>query len=291
MELVSVIIPTYKRREEFKVAFESVLNQTYRNIEIVVVDDNDEKIYSDAIENILSDASTDFSINYIKNKKNLGGALSRNVGIFASKGKYIAFLDDDDAYMPTRVEKQIEQFEKSKFSNVGIVYCYTQSLDANDKLLHIYKNNVQGFFLYEAMLDCIAATSQWMCKKSALLDVDCFSDVPSKQDSTLLIKLAYKGYQIDYVPEVLSTYYERKISRISGANPKNIRGELILRETLRQYYSGIDKRQIKEVEYNSCVRQFKSAWQEYLSMIKNVKHSGNNIYFAILFVYKIFKNI
>ena len=298
MELVSVIIPTYKRKDEFKTAFDSVINQTYRNIEVVIVDDNDEKIYSEKVVEIISHVTTNFSINYIKNKHNLGGALSRNVGINAAKGEYIAFLDDDDAYSSTKVEKQLELFKKTEYSNLGIVYCYTQAMDANDKILLVYKNNVRGDFLYEAMIDCIAATSQWLCKKNALLSVGGFSNVPSKQDSTLLIKLAHQGYQIDYVPEILSIYYERNISRISGAKSSNIRGELILRESLKKYYSYIDECQVQEVEYNSCARlfrlylrlkQFKLAWQEYTSMLKNFKHIGDNFHFAILFIYRLIK--
>ena len=95
--LVSVIIPTYKRKLDFvSKALQSVLNQTYPNIEIVVIDDSpDDFPYRDDIKNYIDGLKTD-KILYIRNEKNLGGSLSRNVGINAAHGDYITFLDDDD---------------------------------------------------------------------------------------------------------------------------------------------------------------------------------------------------
>ena len=95
--LVSVIIPTYKRKLDFvSKALQSVLNQTYPNIEIVVIDDSpDDFPYRDDIKNYIDGLKTD-KILYIRNEKNLGGSLSRNVGIYAAHGDYITFLDDDD---------------------------------------------------------------------------------------------------------------------------------------------------------------------------------------------------
>ena len=83
--LVSVIIPTYKRKLDFvSKALQSVLNQTYPNIEIVVIDDSpDDFPYRDDIKNYIDGLKTD-KILYIRNEKNLGGSLSRNVGIYLS---------------------------------------------------------------------------------------------------------------------------------------------------------------------------------------------------------------
>ena len=106
--LVSVIIPTYKRKLDYvSNALQSVLNQTYNNIEIIVVDDSPNDFpYRDEIKNYIEKLNDDRVI-YIRNEKNLGGSLSRNVGINASRGEYITFLDDDDEYMPGKVEKQL----------------------------------------------------------------------------------------------------------------------------------------------------------------------------------------
>lgn len=299
-DLVSVIITTYKRTSELRKAINSVYLQTYKNLELIVVDDNIEEKYSNIVEKIILEYNNKMIINYIKNKKNLGGALSRNVGIDSARGKYISFLDDDDEYYPTKIQKQIELFETTNYSKLAIVYCYTIALDERNNEIFTYKNDVRGNFLFEAMCDCIAATSQWMCLKEALLSVGCFSDVPSKQDSTVLLKLALKGYQIDRVPEVLTKYYELDIERISSGGRKNIKGEKLLRARLRECYYKLDNKQIKIVEYNAARRIFllttknklyKESIDELIIMLKNRPYSLHNFKMICLLIYTMNKNI
>ncbi len=104
---VSVIIPTYNRANLVSRAIKSVLNQTYQDFEIIVVDDCSE----DNTEEIVK-SFNDSRIRYIKHKKNKGGSAARNTGIKRARGKYIAFLDDDDEWLPSKLEKQIMLFEK-----------------------------------------------------------------------------------------------------------------------------------------------------------------------------------
>ena len=106
---VSIIIPTYKRSDLLERAIKSVINQTYKNIEIIVVDDNVNNS-KEHLQN-LKIIEKYPQIIYIKNKKNLGGGLTRNVGIKASTGEYIAFLDDDDEFYPTKIEKQYQLYK------------------------------------------------------------------------------------------------------------------------------------------------------------------------------------
>jgi len=109
--MISVIIPTYNRYDSLLNSIESVKNQTYKNIEILVVDDNS----SDKRYNNLKNKG----INVIKlnkgSKQLLGygfGAVPRNIGMKYSKGEYIAFLDDDDIWMPRKLEIQINEMKK-----------------------------------------------------------------------------------------------------------------------------------------------------------------------------------
>ena len=99
---VSIIVPSYKRnRELFSRAIESLLAQSYENIEIVVVDDNAKLElleYRQALSDYIQETNSD-KIKYIQNQENLGGALSRNVGIEKATGEYINFLDDEDKYL------------------------------------------------------------------------------------------------------------------------------------------------------------------------------------------------
>ena len=247
-DIISVVITTYGRTKELKNAINSVLLQTYKNLNIIVVDDNVDNNISKEVVKIIN-SFEDNRITYIKNKTNLGGALSRNVGIENSIGNYIAFLDDDDEYLPEKIQKQYELF-KSSNNNLALVYCYCKAVK-NNKIVSVYKYDYRGNCIYDAMKTCIAATSQWMCKKEALIDVGMFTNSPCKQDSIVILKLLLKGYEIDRVPEVLSIYNEDGSSRISTKGAlKRIEGENILHDLCVKNYDKINDDEQREIEYN-----------------------------------------
>ena len=100
--LVSVVIATYKRALLVPCAIRSVLNQTYKNVEIIVVDDASPDNTEETVRNI-----GDSRVRYLRHDKNRGLPAGRNTGIRASRGEYIAFLDDDDEWVESKVEKQL----------------------------------------------------------------------------------------------------------------------------------------------------------------------------------------
>ena len=110
--MITVITPTYKRHQYLKNAIDSVLAQTYSDFELIVVDDNppgsEERVRTEDVIREFSDPR----VHYIKNEKNLGGAGSRNRAIEMAKGEYIAFLDDDDMYLPDRLRVQYEAMKE-----------------------------------------------------------------------------------------------------------------------------------------------------------------------------------
>lgn len=113
-ELVSVIIPTYKRAMYLKRAINSVLAQSYKNIEIIVVDDNEpDSIYRKDNENMLKEFIEENKVIYIKHPKNMNGAAARNTGIKKAKGKYITFLDDDDYFIDNRIEIIVDRLKNN----------------------------------------------------------------------------------------------------------------------------------------------------------------------------------
>ena len=133
-ELVSVVIPTYKRSDKIERAIKSVINQTYKNLEIIVVDDNAKnKEEREKTRNIVKKYK---NVKFIENKENLGGALTRNIGIENALGDYIAFLDDDDEYVNSKIEKQLKLLKEKVKENrkVGMIYCYKNILDNNKKV-------------------------------------------------------------------------------------------------------------------------------------------------------------
>ncbi len=254
MDLVTVVIPTYKRSDKIERAIKSAVNQTYGNIEIIVIDDNaklpEERKKTKEI------ASKYKNVKFIENQQNLGGALTRNVGIDNASGKYIAFLDDDDEFTNDKIEKQMKLMKdkERQGKNVGMVYCYKNLIGTNGKTVFIGKINVEGNCLYEHMKQCIETTSTWLCTKDALLKVGKFENVKAHQDNILLMKILANGYEIYRVPEILLNFYMHNGDGITNKNKKYIDYTKVLIEYKRKYYNLLTPKQIKEVEYaNSCM--------------------------------------
>ncbi len=131
MPKVSVVIPTYNRPDLVKKAIGSILLQTYHDFEIIIVDDGMQKRAQSSVEEI-----HDSRIVYIQNEKSFGGGGARNVGIKAAKGEYVAFLDDDDEWLPEKLEKQVRAFE-SCGPEVSVVFCGVSAFDVSGDLLYV----------------------------------------------------------------------------------------------------------------------------------------------------------
>lgn len=116
MPRVSVVIPTYNRTDFVRPAILSVLNQTYQDFEIIVVDDGTTKNTSDLITALHSK-----KIKYIRHEYNKGEAETRNTGILNSNGQYIAFLDDDDEWFSEKLKLQVNKIENSP-QQIGLIY-------------------------------------------------------------------------------------------------------------------------------------------------------------------------
>ncbi len=157
--LVSVIIPTYNRGHLIKRAIESVFNQTYKNIEVIVVDDAS----TDNTEEIILGIGNP-KIIYIKQPSNSGPSVARNKGIEIAKGELIAFLDSDDQWYPEKLEKQVNLLLNSD-KTIGAVYCGMEFYDykTNKRLgehiitVDIKKNFTSGrYFLTPPMVTVLA---------------------------------------------------------------------------------------------------------------------------------------
>ena len=110
---VSIILPTYNRANQLPRAIYSVLNQTYENFELIIVDDASK----DDTEAIVSQIN-DPRISYIKNQHNCGAAGARNVGIKNARYDFIAFQDSDDEWMPEKLAKQLKVENNGHFGDV-----------------------------------------------------------------------------------------------------------------------------------------------------------------------------
>lgn len=275
--LVSVIIPTYNRIAFVEEAIISVINQTYQNIEIIIVDDNANKPeIRKSIKNIVNKYP---QCVLISNEKNLGGALCRNEGIKVANGELISFLDDDDFYEATRIEKVVEKFKLSKNMRVGIIYTFCNVWSENQKkVIRRFCIEPSSNPLFKHMCNCLCATSQWTIPKHVFNEVGMFEDALCKQDSIMLLKILGADYKALCVDECLSYFRDHDNERISENYHRHLVGEVNLLNWLRKYYHKLNTKQISIVEANasrrilyqySGMRNYSLAFKEFINIIKN----------------------
>lgn len=131
-ELVSVIMPTYNRAYIIRRAIHSVLNQTYTNFELIIIDDGSTDNTAEVVKSF-----NDSRIIYIKHARNLGIASARNTGIGISQGEYIAFLDSDDEWLPNKLREQLIAFEEAP-SDVGAIYTQMENI-GKGKITYLHR--------------------------------------------------------------------------------------------------------------------------------------------------------
>lgn len=192
MKLVSIIIPTYGRPSNLIRAIDSVIDQTYPYIEIIIVDDNGMGTENGIKTSKVLDQYKGVDIvKYIQHEKNLNGSAARNSGIIASNGEYICFLDDDDQFLSEKINFQIEYLEKNLIYSV--VYCFTNYSKNND-VFYRSKYNMTGNLSFDIFSSLIEFnTSALMFRKTALVSVGGF-DVGflRNQDYEIMIRVCNK---------------------------------------------------------------------------------------------------
>ncbi len=165
--LVSCIIPTYKRCETLTRAIDSVLNQTYKNLEILIVDDNNpDDEYSKMVQLKLQKYSNRPCVRYISQEKHINGAVARNKGIELSEGDYIAFLDDDDEWLPEKTEKQLTfLLDNPTYGGASCLYYQKKGGEVIHQCAKYSEEDLQFKILSR---NVAIFTSTFICKKEIL---------------------------------------------------------------------------------------------------------------------------
>ena len=224
--LVSVIIPAYNAEKFLKRTLESVLNQTYSNIEVLVVNDGS-KDQTSAIVQLF--AEKDKRI-ILLSQPNSGVAAARNLAIQKSQGEFIAPIDADDIWYPHNLEKQVKCFLEND-SSIGIVYAWSVDIDENDDLTGEFRaSEIEGEVYTTLILhDFIANASSVVIRKNCFERVGGYrSQLPHDdkqfkysspylrcEDLELYLRIA-EYYQFKVVPEFLIGY--RKLPHSMSAN-------------------------------------------------------------------------
>lgn len=199
-DLVSVVIPAYNTGYYVSHAIESVLAQSYPNIQIVLINDGSVDKTDREIERYLPNDR----IKYIY-QDNMGPSATRNVGIINSDGSLIAFLDSDDIWLPNKIEKQLNKLYES---GADIIYSGRKIIDkAGNPLSHIPSHKFyRGYVLEKIYIDNFICMSSVLIKKTIFNDIGLFdTNLKMSEDYEFWLRAATK-YVFDYVDESLVEY-------------------------------------------------------------------------------------
>ncbi len=213
--LVSIIMPSYNTAQYIGATIKSVLNQTYTNWELIIVDDCSTDNTDEVVKNYL----TDKRINYLKNEQNSGAAVSRNRALREAKGQWIAFLDSDDLWMPEKLEKQIRFMKEN-----GYFFSYTdyEEISAEGNMTGVFVTGPKkitriGMYNY-CWPGCL--TVMYDATKVGLIQI---SDIKKNNDYAMWLKVCKKAdcYLLD---ECLGQYRKGRVGSVSTHSIKTMIG-------------------------------------------------------------------
>ncbi|MBQ2068114.1 MAG: glycosyltransferase family 2 protein [Paludibacteraceae bacterium] len=199
-ELVSIIMPTYNCGSFITESIRSVLAQTYKNWELLIVDD----CSTDNTAEIVADFK-DSRIHYQRNEHNFGAAITRNKALRMAKGRYIAFLDSDDIWLPEKLERQITYMQTN-----GVAFTYHEYVEINEesKLLGIYVSGMKHVRKFDMYACC------WPGCLSVIYDAQVVGliqipDIKKNNDSAMWLQVIQKA-DCYLLSENLAQYRRRK---------------------------------------------------------------------------------
>jgi teichuronic acid biosynthesis glycosyltransferase TuaG len=235
MRLVSVIIPYFKKRKFFYKTINSVINQTYKKTEIIIIYDDIDQTDLNFFKKKFKDLK---NIKFLINKKNIGAGLSRNKGIKYAKGYYIAFLDSDDYWAKNKLKIQIEFMEKN---NISISNTSYRIVDKNSKLIG-YRNVKKKLLFEDLIKSCDIGLSTIVIKKKVISNKFFFPNLKTKEDYVLWLTLAKKKFIFYGIKKYLVNWRKLDNSLSSSNFQKIIDG-------YRVYYSFMNYNFLKSFVY------------------------------------------
>lgn len=212
MTLVSVIVPTHNRSSLLSRAINSVLKQSHRVLECIIVDDASSDNSAEIVANF-----DDTRLVYLRHETSRGASAARNTGIAHSKAEMIAFLDDDDEWLPEKLEKQVPILENAAPS-VGMVYCWMNYYD-HGKLIKEHHPTYRGYVLpYILDRQRIGGCPTLLVRRSVVETVGGFDEKLPRGNDGDFIRRVCREYHVDVVPKVLVNVYIGHGERITVRN-------------------------------------------------------------------------
>lgn len=206
MPKISIIIPVYNGAKFLDKTIQSVLAQTFADWELIIIDDQSTDNSRDIIKSL---ESSDQRIHSVFLEKNSGGpAIPKNIGLESAKGEFIAFLDQDDVWLPEKLEKQFGLFEFSNKPKLELVSCFVNIRDKEGKLLSQHNKNYRNDIVkHLTKINFLMTSSCIMVKREVFKKVGVFdSQFKVNDDWDMWLRIAEAGWAFDFVPEYLVNY-------------------------------------------------------------------------------------
>ncbi|ANL69960.1 glycosyltransferase family 2 protein (plasmid) [Rhizobium phaseoli] len=286
--LVSVVIPAFNASAYVERTLQSAMRQTYTALEIIVVNDGSTDDTAEIVEQI---AMSDSRIRLLSTP-NRGVAAARNTGIEASSGQFVAFLDADDLWHRTKIEKQVNALNPLS-SRWGAVYALHYVIDEDDEIIRPGSSDVARGYIYARHLNIkyIGNGSALLVRRNAALEVGGFDSsyaaagIGGCEDLDFELKLAAR-YFIEVVPEALVGYRKHPGSmssnhlRMGKGALEVVRRSLAANPNLPQYAI----RSAMDATYEYAFWEFRQARRSYLSLVMLLLILRSDASFVVLLV-------
>ncbi len=242
-DLISVVIPTCRRDARIlKRAVMSALGQTHPAIELIVVDDSPADFSGREDVRRMLEATGDPRVLYVRHEANRGACAARNTGIARAGGAYLAFLDDDDEWLPEKLEKQLRRMNE-RGADYALIGCGAWTVDDGAGSRRPRKPWPARGRVFDRLIleNFIGSTSFPLIRASCLADVGPFDPLmKSAQDYELWLRIAQR-YAVDWVEEPLALYHVDGGARISTNAGSRVDGLERLNELHRDYLAAHPK--------------------------------------------------
>ena len=292
--LVTIIAICYNHEQFIEECLQSIINQTYKNIELIIVDDFS---VDKSREIMLIFSQKNIGINCIFNKYNVGNCRSFNQALKIAKGKYIIDLSTDDVLKPNKIEEQVKKFEESE--DIGIVFSDAEYIDEYSNWLGIfYKKNQripEGNIYEEILKKSFIMPSSMMIRKSILDKLGGYDENLSYEDFDFWVRSS-RRYDYAYVPQILvqqrilngshSTKFTQKHNILTPSTVQVCEKALLLNETESENQALIIR---LKVVLRQCVftENYNSGKQVLLLLNKLKGNSWDTRFFQLLNATKI----
>ena len=242
---VSVVVPTCRRETELMNALSSIAGQTYQDLEIILVDDNGCAEWNEKVSQVVDrfrNVHTGIKITLIVNPENIGSARSRNMGVMAAQGEYITFLDDDDLYLPEKVQNQLRFMEEGSYDySITDLELFNKDGKLIDRRVRSYiREDTQDALQRYHFMYHLTGTDTLMFRADYIRQIEGFAPIDVGDEFYLMQRAIDGAGKFGYLPGCdVKAYVHTGKGGLSSGDGK-IQGENALYEFKKSHFSRID---------------------------------------------------